>query len=611
MITARPPLRMLAEISRAQLRIERWPAAVQSHSGVRYEFGTAPRISNEAAAFAFCYSYSYAQYIFSRNDRRPKQYSFVSGHETRPTGQELNQMHVLGMLAAGWDSGLPVHVINLGVTTTPLWQCAIRRFDSDGGVMTTGSHNPLEWNGFKYSSGNRDPKGDGLNQYGSLLSGPKMAEVIQIAQGNIARMKYGSSTPLLRSSISAGAKPGLVVGIFDPRSVSAVFEAALQAYIKEIRQILRLDGSLPGKIVNAVVDPCGGAASIVTKRVIQEVLGVSVAAINDTPGVFPHSIEPIENALDDAAAAVIEHRASLAEVFDCDADRVNSVLADPEMGVIRLHPQEVAAINAASFIGWIRANAEKYPEANGKKMSMATHNATSSRQHVFCRWLGMDVSEVEVGEINVVTRMRQLEEEGFFTPAGTEGYSGGTVLRGTGVRDGTLITILQMLSASDPRVSFYLHRALRRSPSAAGPNLFGIRGLLPPYTSLQWQLQMPAVCGLTHDVMKDRIEAGFAGLLSGSDDQGYSVQGVQGRFEGVSFQNAELTTVRRGRHSRTPGADGGFKIVLSSGPHAHSIMIRGSKTGPEVRALADSPDAGTALQLKEVLDRLFAKAVGR
>lgn len=64
--------------------------------------------------------------------------------DTRPSGPELEEQFVDGLARRG------LHVTRLGVITTPALYMLTRELGFDAGVMITASHNPPDYNGFKF-----------------------------------------------------------------------------------------------------------------------------------------------------------------------------------------------------------------------------------------------------------------------------------------------------------------------------------------------------------------------------------------------------------------------------------------------------------------------------
>ncbi|TPW05388.1 MAG: phosphomannomutase / phosphoglucomutase [bacterium] len=73
--------------------------------------------------------------------------SVVVGQDVRLTSPRIATALTRGLTAAGID------VVRVGMVPTPAVYFAIHEWGMDGGVAVTGSHNPVEFNGFKMNLG--------------------------------------------------------------------------------------------------------------------------------------------------------------------------------------------------------------------------------------------------------------------------------------------------------------------------------------------------------------------------------------------------------------------------------------------------------------------------
>lgn len=73
--------------------------------------------------------------------------SVVVGRDNRPSSKPLRDALVKGLLSTGCN------VLDIGVTATPLLYFSILHYKKAGGVMITGSHNPIRYNGLKFCTG--------------------------------------------------------------------------------------------------------------------------------------------------------------------------------------------------------------------------------------------------------------------------------------------------------------------------------------------------------------------------------------------------------------------------------------------------------------------------
>ena len=78
------------------------------------------------------------------------------GCDNRPSSPDLKEGVIKGVLDTG------VHVIDVGTVPTPVLYFATERFETDGGLQITGSHNPPEYNGFKMVVKGRAVYGDAI-----------------------------------------------------------------------------------------------------------------------------------------------------------------------------------------------------------------------------------------------------------------------------------------------------------------------------------------------------------------------------------------------------------------------------------------------------------------
>lgn len=117
-----------------------------------------PTPLNEEAAWKV--GHATAQYFKRNRDsadwpRVERENTIVVGRDMRPSSPELARALIEGIRSVGMD------VIDVGMVDTPFIYFAINHLDCVGGVMTTASHNPIEYNGFKISGPKARPIGTG------------------------------------------------------------------------------------------------------------------------------------------------------------------------------------------------------------------------------------------------------------------------------------------------------------------------------------------------------------------------------------------------------------------------------------------------------------------
>jgi phosphomannomutase len=102
--------------------------------------------------------------------------SMVIGRDVRASGPQISAAFAKGVTACGCD------VIDIGSCTTPMNYFAVGSLEADAAAMVTASHNPPEYNGFKFSRAEARPvSGDtGLKDMEKLVfDGPLPEDAAQ------------------------------------------------------------------------------------------------------------------------------------------------------------------------------------------------------------------------------------------------------------------------------------------------------------------------------------------------------------------------------------------------------------------------------------------------
>lgn len=95
--------------------------------------------------------------------RRKGKRMVVTGRDVRLSSPRIQSALNRGILSTGMD------VIDVDMVPTPVLYFAIVHFETDGGVMVTGSHNPIEFNGLKLSEGLASLYGDQIQQLRQMI----------------------------------------------------------------------------------------------------------------------------------------------------------------------------------------------------------------------------------------------------------------------------------------------------------------------------------------------------------------------------------------------------------------------------------------------------------
>jgi phosphomannomutase len=290
----------------------------------------------------------------------------VIGRDTRPSGEMCRHALLSGLLYTGCD------VVDLGICPTPTVLLMVRQLKANGGIAITASHNPIEWNAFKF-----------VGSDGSFLDREAMerflAEVREVTEGVHTEMSHGSL-----SHFSEGIE----------RHIESILGLDL-IDVEKIRE----------RKYRVAVDCCNGAGSAMTPGLLAH-LGCEVLPIFcELDGAFPRNPEPVAENLGKLAEFVEENHADVGMAHDPDADRLSLV---DETG--RPLGEEMTLALAVRFVLGKRPG----PVAANLSTSMMIDDVSKE--------FGVEVHRTSVGEINV---SRCLQETGGVI--GGEG-NGGVIL---------------------------------------------------------------------------------------------------------------------------------------------------------------------------------------
>jgi phosphomannomutase / phosphoglucomutase len=102
---------------------------------------------------------AYGTYMIERGHR-----IVSTGRDVRLTSERIQNALIKGILSTGMD------VINIGMVTTPITYFSIVHLKTDGAVMVTGSHNPIEFNGIKMNEGLLSVFGDEIQKLKVMIN---------------------------------------------------------------------------------------------------------------------------------------------------------------------------------------------------------------------------------------------------------------------------------------------------------------------------------------------------------------------------------------------------------------------------------------------------------
>ncbi len=222
------------------------------------------------------------QHVLDETDREHGKTVVVS-RDMRGSSPVLASALIEGITAAGFD------VLDIGLASTPMNYFAIGYCGAAGGVQVTASHNPAQYNGFKFSRhGARPVSGD----HGIALMESKIAA----------------------SELPRAARPGSV----RQGDVAADYRRHVLSFLQP---------APPGRRkLKVAIDAANGMVTI--DRPILDAMGIEVVPLFfELDGSFPnHEPNPLkEENLRDLSRVVRDSGADFGTAFDGDADRAGFV----------------------------------------------------------------------------------------------------------------------------------------------------------------------------------------------------------------------------------------------------------------------------------------------
>ena len=286
-----------------------------------------------------------------KQQRNKENYRVVVGRDARISGEMVQELVMQTLV------GMGIHVIDLGLSTTPTVEIAVTEEHADGGIILTASHNPKQWNALKL-----------LNSRGEFLDDENGKKILEIAE----------KEAFVFSEVDALGKITKNDAYFDIH-IDMVLDLPLVN-----AEAIRRAGF---KVVVDAVNSTGGIAI----PLLLERLGVYTTKLYCTPnGEFPHNPEPLKEHLGEISALVVKEKADLGIVVDPDVDRLALISENGEM-----FGEEYTLVACADYV------LSKTPGNTVSNMSSSRALRDVTEKH------GGSYSASAVGEVNVVKMMKE------------------------------------------------------------------------------------------------------------------------------------------------------------------------------------------------------------
>jgi len=282
---------------------------------------------------------------------RPFGNKIIVGRDARTTGEVISNIVISTLQSLG------LHVIDLGLSTTPTVEIAVIKEKASGGIVITASHNPQNWNALKL-----------LDENGEFIDDEDGKEVLEIAdKEDFKYVDYKNFGSIVK----------------DNSYIQKHIDFILAHPLVDIEAIKARNFKIAVDAVNST----GGIAV----PALLEALGVElIHKINCEPnGQFAHNPEPLPENLTQISNEIKNGRFDLGIVVDPDVDRLCFVCEDGSM-----FGEEYTLVAVADFV-------------LKHKVGSTVSNLSSTRAlRDITEKAGGAYFAAAVGEVNVVKAMK-------------------------------------------------------------------------------------------------------------------------------------------------------------------------------------------------------------
>jgi len=323
-------------------------ALIKSISGIRGTIGGKPG-DNLTPVDIVKFAAAYGSIISSGKSST----RIVVGRDGRISGAMVQNLVVNTLI------GLGIDVIDLGLSTTPTVEFAVKMEKADGGIILTASHNPKEWNALKL-----------LNNDGEFISAETGTEVLELA-----------------------AKENFSFAVVEKLGTVRVNDTYLQKHIDAVVKYPLVNAkSIAKQDFRIVVDGINSTGATYVPALLHA-LGVNdVIVLNEeVNGRFAHNPEPLPEHLSELSNEVVKQKAHLGIAVDPDVDRLCFVNEDGS-----LFGEEYTLVAVADYVlGKIKGN------------TVSNMSSTKALKEITLKH-GGEYFPSAVGEVNVVKKMKEV-----------------------------------------------------------------------------------------------------------------------------------------------------------------------------------------------------------
>ncbi len=322
---------------------------IKSISGIRGTIGGKPG-DTLSPLDVVRFSAAYGEWIKSSNTRPLK---VVIGRDARPSGPLIGQLVSQTLMAQGID------IVDLGLSTTPTVEMAVRNEAASGGIIITASHNPAGWNALKL-----------LNSDGEFINkeiGQKILDIATESGYEFSEVKKIGSYKEDDSYIDWHVKQVLAHDLVDVDAIKS-------------------------KKFSVLIDAVNSTGEIAVPKLL-DALGVTYTSLyGEATGNFPHNPEPLPENITHICSELEAGQFDLGIVVDPDVDRLVLVCEDGEP-----FGEEYTLVAVSDYV-------------LSKKKGNTVSNLSSTRalRDVTEQKHGSQYHAAAVGEVNVVEKMKTV-----------------------------------------------------------------------------------------------------------------------------------------------------------------------------------------------------------
>ena len=322
---------------------------IKSISGIRGTIGGSVE-NNLTPIDAVNFGCAYAKWLI--NKKSISKNKVIIGRDARVSGKMIQNLVQSSLISMGID------VVDLGLSTTPTVEIMVKKYNADGGIIITASHNPKEWNALKL-----------LNKNGEFLNKHEGKEIVNYYKNK--KFKFSK---------------------VDELGTSIKLKNSINQHIKYVLNLeLVKTKKIKSKKLKIVVDAVNSTGGIIIPKLLKK-LNIDVVELYCEPnGDFPHNPEPLKKNLKDLSQKVIECGADMGIAVDPDVDRLVFICENGE-----IFGEENTLVACADYV------LSKNPGSTVSNLSssIALRDITEkyNQTHFYSA----------VGEINVIEKMKKV-----------------------------------------------------------------------------------------------------------------------------------------------------------------------------------------------------------